>query len=804
MNKALFFILSFAFIASSSYAQFSRSADYKNEEDAKIVVTDKEGNVVKPVNFDDYKKEGWDEKEPKEGKKGKASKEEKLAEKAQKEELKKREKEEKARYKKRPNFDDFEDEILYDINPNDFAKKKSTIAGTIPEEYTREYLPYIYNPKNKSVYNDLKLKVNKDDADEFRLYAYRNHIDVDSNNAGIRMPTFKDVDSKNDFRFDKAKQLMENGFFSTALPLLLEIQRVDGRNPDINQWIGICYLSGYNNQCRSIPYLRAAAANTDLKYKEYKAQKVAGNDIDAIFLLASAYQRCGKLEDADATFRTYIEAVKNNKKFAKDVEDAKMHLLQISQAERLLGMRGRQFETTNLSEINTLYSEIAARPVGNNTLLFASAKEPDQFPNKINFKEGRFFMDIYRTDRNASGWGKPEALPVNTPIDDIPLGINSENGKLFYHSYSADSSNVYIAEKNFETYKEGYAIFKAPPFLDYKNTYTITEDGKTLIFAAEDEGGFGGLDLYATTLKDDGSWKDPINLGETVNTPFDEITPFVHPNGRSLFFSRNGNESIGGFDVFKTDLSAFSKWEKAENVGMSVNTFGDDIFYSVTPDGHYGYVSRKGAEGDFDIFEINYFSTNPSLGGNNTKRTVATERGDLLLTNLVTGKAKWYAINRSNGKYNLILEPCVNYKMEWYKQSKVFKQETFMTPCNIENNSLVFDPNTDLGKIQVKLNETGKGNYNNPNEKLPNAWQVLVDGKPYRFENFSVQLRDEKGFVFHNTKLDKMGNFRLPDLNFQEPTFMVQVIDMDICERLSIKNLSGKYKELRYPECFTK
>lgn len=800
MNKALFFILSFALVSSSGFGQFTRSADPLNEEDAKIVVVDREGNVVKPVNFDDYKKEGWDEKE---GKKGKLSKEDKLAEKEKKAELKERKREEKARMKNRPNFDNFEDEILYDINPDDFAEKQNTISKTVPETYTREYLPYIYSPKNKSVSNDLRVKVKKDVADEFRLYAYRNHPDVDSNNAAVRMPFFKDEKSKNEFRFEKAEELMENGFFSTALPLLLEIKRLDDNNPDINQWIGYCYLNGFNNQCRAIPYLRKAASNTNLNYKEYKAPKVAGNDVDAIFMLAYAYQQCGKLADAEATFRTYIEAVKNEKKYKKSVADAKMHLLQLSQAERLLSIRGRQFETRNLSELNSLYAEISARPLGNNTLLFASAKEPDQFPDQINFKEGRFFMDIYRSNRNTFGWSAPEPLFVNTPIDDIPMGVNSENGKLFYHSYSADSSNVYIAEKDFDTYKEGFAIFKAPPFLDFRNTYTITADGKTLIFAASDEDGFGGLDLFVTTLNDDGTWKDPINLGETVNTPYDEITPFVHPNGKTLYFSRNGSESIGGFDVFKSDLSAFNKWDKAENLGMSVNTYGDDIFYSVTTDGHYGYVSRKGEKGDYDIFEINYFSTNPSLGSNK-KQSVIDERGDLLLTNLVTGKAKWYAVNRTNGKYNLILEPCVNYKMEWYKQQRVFKQETFMTPCNTESNSLVFDPNTDLGKIQVRLNETGKGNYNNPNEKLPNAWQVLVDGKPYRFENFLVQLKDETGLIFHNTKLDRMGNFRLPDLNFQEPTFMVQVIDMDICDRLSIKNLSGKHKELRYPECFTK
>lgn len=808
MHKSLLFFVLFSISFCISSAQFNRSSDPKAEEDAKIVVKDKEGNVVKPINFDEYKDSGdsssdtGGDEDSEDGEKKELSKSGKKELKA---ELKKRKEAEKERKKNRPKFDSVEDAVLYDIDPKDFADKNDPkLKNFVPEQYTREYLPYLYNPKNNDVRNALRFKVDKNVADEFRLYAYRNHPDVDSNNAAVKMPIFKDEKSKNDFRFDKAITLMENGFFSTALPLLLDIKRTENKNPDINQWIGICYLKGYNNQCRSIPYLREAARNTDLNYKEYKAPKVAGNDVDAIFLLAQAYQTCGNLEDADATFRTYIEAVKNEKKFESAVDDARMHLLQISQAQRLLSQRGKRFETKNLSEINSLYADLAARPIGNNTLIFASSREPDNFPDKINFKEGRFFSEVYRSTRGGFGWNTPEKLSINTVIDDVPVGVNEDNSKIFYHSYSEDSSNVYVAPRRNDTYDEGYAIFKAPPFLDYKNTYSITADGKTMIFAATDKDGFGGLDLYITTLNEDGTWKKPVNLGEGVNTPFNEITPFIHPNGKSLYFSRNGNESVGGYDVFKTELNAFNKWEATENMGFSVNTFGDDIFYSVTNDGHYGYVSRKGEQGDYDIIEINYFATDPSLNGSDDRTSVAQEKGDLLLTNLVTGKAKMYAVNRSTGNYNLILEPCVNYKMEWFKGKAVFKQETFMTPCNIDDKNFSFNPNSDLGKIQVRLNESGKGNYNNPNEKLPNAWQVLVDGKPYRFENFLVQLKDEKGMVFYSAKLDKLGNFRLPDLNYQEPIFMVQVIDMDICERLSIQNLSGKDQEMRYPECFTK
>lgn len=805
MTKKLLFLSLLFTISFGAAAQFTRSSDPLAEEDAKIVVKDKDGNVVKTLKDLDLE----DSSEGSNGNSDEANTETKELSKSEKKELKKqqktRKKELKARRKKRPKFDSFEDELLYDLNPEEFlAKNNAKNKEYLPEAYKREYLPYIYDPKNSRVYNNTSVGLNNEQKKEFRLYAFRNSADMDSNNVGIKLPVYKDKSDIDDLRFNKAELLMENGFYSAALPLLLEIKRTETNNPDINQWIGLCYLRGYNNQCRSIPYLRDAANNNNRDFKNYEAKKVADSDVDAIFLLAEAYHRCGRLQEAEGVFRAYKEAIKNNRKFEKNASNAELRLRQLAQAENLLSKGSNRFEITNLTELNGYYAEIAARPVGNNTLFFARAGEPEGFPNELNYKEGRFFTDIFKSERSGFGWSTPERISVNSLIDDVPVAVSNDGSKIFYHSYSEDSSNVYVSQKDFDTYKPGYVIFKAPPFLEYKNTFTITGDGKTMIFAAYDKEGFGGLDLFITTLNDDGSWKDPVNMGENINGANDEITPFIHPNGRTLYFSKNGSESVGGYDIFKAELNDFNQWDKPVNMGFTVNSYGDDIFYSITPDGHYGYFSRKGDRGDYDIFQINYFSTSPSLGTSNDKPSLI-DKGDVLLTNLVTGKAKRYALNRVSNTYNLVLEPCVNYRLEWFYSGNKTKQETFMTPCNNETGETIeFNPFEDLGKIQVLLNKKGNGNYNNPNPKLPNAWQVLVDGQPYRFENFTVELRDNIGKVFYSTRIDRMGNFKLPDLNYQEPTFLVQVIDLDICDRLSVKNVSGKTQELRYPECFIK
>ena len=120
--------------------------------------------------------------------------------------------------------------------------------------------------------------------------------------------------------------------------------------------------------------------------------------------------------------------------------------------------------------------------------------------------------------------------------------------------------------------------------------------------------------------------------------------------------------------------------------------------------------------------------------------------------------------------------------------------------CSVSD--LYINPKTDIGKIQIRLTEENGKNFRGADNRKDNQWQVLVDNRPYRFEGYRVNLNDENGKLITQIRLDAMGKFDLKDLNFQEPTFEVQVMDIDICDRLTVKNLNtGK---IRYPECFQK
>ena len=125
-------------------------------------------------------------------------------------------------------------------------------------------------------------------------------------------------------------------------------------------------------------------------------------------------------------------------------------------------------------------------------------------------------------------------------------------------------------------------------------------DGKTLYFASDKPGGYGGVDLYMSQRELGGSWGTPVNLGPKINTTGDEMFPFLADDG-TLYFASNGHLGLGGLDVFSSSMiktgNKMTNWTEPENLGYPINTNADDFNYIIQKDNKHGFFVQTGRGG---------------------------------------------------------------------------------------------------------------------------------------------------------------------------------------------------------------
>jgi outer membrane protein OmpA-like peptidoglycan-associated protein len=250
----------------------------------------------------------------------------------------------------------------------------------------------------------------------------------------------------------------------------------------------------------------------------------------------------------------------------------------------------------------------------------------------------------------------------------------------------------------------------------------ISADGNTLFYTSDKPGGQGGRDIWQMKKLPTGEWAKVQNLGSVVNTADDEEGPYLHPDGKTLYFSSKGHKTMGGFDVCMSNLQEDGTWSNPVNLGYPINTPGDDVFYLPTNDGKRAYFSsfREGGQGQQDIYMIDI----PSF----ETKTVAIYKGlamystgeiindvDITIesakTNELVGN---YKPNEVNGEFLFILQPGKTFHVE-YKLAGQTLHDTIIVPnkggtfnilkvITVENDILVLKE-AEIVNDEIKIKE---------------------------------------------------------------------------------------------------
>lgn len=302
--------------------------------------------------------------------------------------------------------------------------------------------------------------------------------------------------------------------------------------------------------------------------------------------------------------------------------------------------------------------------------------------------KGDYNEDIFIAKKINGAWQKPEGLSELNSIDnDAVIALSPDGQQLFVFKYASNNGDIYISKRENGKYGLAEKLKGDVNSASWEGSLSLSTNQKKLYFASERPGGFGGKDLYVATQNEDGSWGNVKNLGDKINTKYDEDAPFISPDSRSLVFSSEGHNSIGDFDLFvcdwnKTDTS----WSAPKNLGYPINTTDDDLFYVLSADGKRGYFSsaRKGGKGDQDIYVVE-----PAIAARKTyitlikgKVTVNLVPYETDITVSVEGESKSYGTYRSNpesGNYVVNLPSGKNYKLTVYHEvlgDKIFNVNT--------------------------------------------------------------------------------------------------------------------------------
>jgi outer membrane protein OmpA-like peptidoglycan-associated protein len=382
----------------------------------------------------------------------------------------------------------------------------------------------------------------------------------------------------------KADEAFEQGSFEQALAIYLPLIKKSPQDPVLNYKVGVCYLKSKDaqDQLKSLPYLETAKN----KINEQTPKRV-------YHYLGKAYHLQQRFDDALAQFELFKKNAPSTDKF--QAENARA--IEMANNAKALVNKPIQMPIQNLGKpINSEGSEFAPLISADESLLAYTFSS-----HKPNSKE-----QVMIAKKKNYVWESVSPVDFKPNQNVGTVGLSPDGQKMFiYIAEGANSGNIYSSKQNATGWSLPEKLGSEINSGYMESTASISADESVMYFASDRPGGFGGKDIYKIERQNDGTWGKPQNLGAEINTPYDEDAPFIHPDKKTLFFTSNGHNSIGGNDIFKTSFQN-NQWTKPENMGYPINTVFNDGYLVVTANGKKAYFSsdRPGGAGKQDIYAI--------------------------------------------------------------------------------------------------------------------------------------------------------------------------------------------------------
>jgi outer membrane protein OmpA-like peptidoglycan-associated protein len=346
---------------------------------------------------------------------------------------------------------------------------------------------------------------------------------------------------------------------------------------------------------------------------------------DPYFYVGWSYYEQDKWEECVKYLKDFLKFKSDDdKKFNKNYDD------QLEKAKKMLywakfyneiNKNPVPFEPYALTGVSTEVDEYLPIISPDDQMVFFTRKQPHT--KKLGEltqtdKEDEFFCFSKRSPETGEfDRGRRMPYPFNHGTNEGGATISVDNKHLYFTVCKNEGGEQANCDVYFSDFINGEWTKpeKVPGINDsvfWDSQPTLSADGKTLYFCSDRKGGYGGVDIYKT-VKDDatGKWSIPMNAGRPINTNGDEFAPFLHSDFHSLYFSSDGHPSVGGQDIYFVHMGEDGKWSEPKNLGIPINTKGDDIGFFVSTDGRFAYFASnqpsRGKGRGVGKFDIYYF-----------------------------------------------------------------------------------------------------------------------------------------------------------------------------------------------------
>jgi outer membrane protein OmpA-like peptidoglycan-associated protein/tetratricopeptide (TPR) repeat protein len=395
------------------------------------------------------------------------------------------------------------------------------------------------------------------------------------------------------------------GTYGMARDLYLFANQYNPANAELNYKIGACYLFT-DDKYEAINYLQQA----------YQLDPEVSGDIH--LMLAQAFHLVLEFEKAIEQYNEHKSGLEGDELAAYSEILAKR--LSECRYGQEISQEPRRVIIQNLGDsVNSKFDDYNPVFAHDDTALFFTSRRPFDKSNR-NSIDNKYNEDIYCSRVIPSGFAMAERLikPFNTPHNDALVGISPDGNSLYIYRGYLNGGEIQVSSLVPEKGKwsRSKSAGKKLQSKEGETSACLSPDGKELYFVSRNKKlSTGGKDIMVSTLNGKGKWSEPVNLGGLINTRYDEEGVFISTDGRYLYFASMGHNSMGGFDIFRSERKDNGAWSAPENLGYPINTPDDEVFFVMDQSGLFGYYSaiRGGGAGAKDIYKVIFLGSEKEL-----------------------------------------------------------------------------------------------------------------------------------------------------------------------------------------------